>query len=333
MVSMVIVLLGDVLAAADSAGAGSRSLGSADVLRRFKAGESQLHDGPLSSSEVIALLRNGGARHSGEAGGGSSQVRKQISEAEVVARIRAYVTPSETEVRQMFDFVAGAPHIRENALYANIMSKVSFAYSNNVDTVNSYATPSAVLCVLGGDARFSRLVGLAVAAYKNSDGGAPERLVKSLTAADCSRLGEKGFVELVCKAKLVDVFADEEALSTARGVSAGYLAFTIAHEAGHLSMAHVLSPGYGSKPLDISRNQEREADSFASSVIASSPFGEYVFIGRLFELYARASCEKNRRETTHPLSIERLQNLIKANPALASSLGICGESFQTGDPI
>ena len=116
IVGMAIVSMGGVLPAADSADADSRALGSSDVLRRFRGGESQSHDGPLSSSEVIALLRNGGASQSGEASGGSSQVRKQISEAEVVARIRAYVTPSETEVRQMFDFVVGAPHIKENAV-------------------------------------------------------------------------------------------------------------------------------------------------------------------------------------------------------------------------
>lgn len=100
---------------------------------------------------------------------------------------------------------------------------------------------------------------------------------------------------------------------------------TIAHELGHICLDHVLSPGYGSVPLDISRNQEREADSFASSLVASSIFKEHLFESHMRCCVAWAIIEKvgGRVEpTTHPLSLERLRNAIRNNYELAKNMGL-----------
>ena len=86
---------------------------------------------------------------------------------------------------------------------------------------------------------------------------------------------------------------------------------------------HILGPSYYDSNQEIARNHEREADSFASSITAACPFGEYVYEGILFWHYVLAKQEGNQAvASTHPLSRERLENTIRANPSKASMLGI-----------
>ena len=69
----------------------------------------------------------------------------------------------------------------------------------------------------------------------------------------------------------------------------------------------------------------RGADSFASSVISSSPFGEFMVMGTLLWELAWVWCEQaagRTQATTHPLARERLMDFIRANAAVAAELGI-----------
>ena len=72
--------------------------------------------------------------------------------------------------------------------------------------------------------------------------------------------------------------------------------------------------------LEVARMQERQADSFMSSVISTVPFGEHMFEAELFFDYLNAVAEKAEAtdtQRTHPLSIERFNNLLKDHPDLA----------------
>jgi len=102
-----------------------------------------------------------------------------------------------------------------------------------------------------------------------------------------------------------------------------YYCSFIAHEMGHICLGHAGGPGYRGQRETISRNQEREADIFESSVVTS--FNNILFImGRIGADLLIASLERigrsilldegkeiERGHSTHPDSEERLFNAIR----------------------
>ena len=242
-----------------------------------------------------------------------------------------YFQPSEAELSQLFEYVRSAANVKENLQYAGIMKDVRFFYLADNDTVNAYAALKKlnkdkdelhrVIVLLGGAVRFCKVASLAVAAHLSGDKQAPVRLVRTLEPADCDKLDLDAVVRLVNAANLGAALANETVQAKAKSVSAGMILGILAHEAGHHALGHTLNTSEKVN-LDISRNQEREADSFASSVIASSPFGEYILAGTLFWHFALASQQGDAVATTHPLSKERFENFVRANAELAASMGI-----------
>ena len=242
-----------------------------------------------------------------------------------------YAMPSEAEMVQLFEYVRNSSHVKENSLYADTMKKCRFIYASNDDIVNALAgirkldknsddlTP--IVCFFGGAARFARVAALAVAAELCGDKGAGERFVKALAPEDCAKMDAETAVRIVDEVGLGMVFENAAALSKAKSVSAGLMLGIIAHECGHQCLGHVLRTG-ATVNLEILRNQEREADLFESSVISSSPFGEYILAGTLFWHYALAHREQGSSEDSHPLSKERFENFVRANAGLAAQLGV-----------
>ena len=245
--------------------------------------------------------------------------------------VTQYFQPSEAELAQLFEYVRSAANVKENLQYANIMKDVRFFYLADNDTVNAYATIKKlnkdkdelhrVIVLLGGAVRFSKTASLAVAAHLSGDKQAPARLVRALDGSDLGKFDLDSAVRLVNSAQLGAALGDETVRAKAKSVSAGMVLGILAHEAGHHALGHTLNTSEKVN-LEISRNQEREADSFASSVIASSPFGEYILAGTLFWHFALASQQGDAVATTHPLSKERFENFVRANEELAASMGI-----------
>jgi len=112
---------------------------------------------------------------------------------------------------------------------------------------------------------------------------------------------------------------------------------TIAHEFGHICLGHCRNTNL-LMPHDVSRNQEREADSFASSVLGSMFHADArkpLFVSYLKCQFAWAFRNRvirdvlggNVRASTHPLAEERLLNAVRANSELAQELGITEDWF------
>ena len=245
---------------------------------------------------------------------------------------KAYVEPSMAEMNQLCEYVRNAPNVRENAAYSRIMSSVEFYCQRDNNVVNAYAAIKKpekeseksvrIIVFCGGAARFSRVASLAVGAELCGDAGAARRFVNALKSSDLSNFSEATAIRLIGDAGLAVALADDKVVAKARSVSAGLMLGVIAHEAGHQALCHTLNTAK-TVNLEVSRNQEREADSFASSVIASSPFGEYILAGTLFWHYAMAMQQGDEAvESTHPLSKERFENFVRANSELAASMGI-----------
>ncbi len=244
-------------------------------------------------------------------------------------------TPAELD--QLMGYVKSSPHVAGNALYAAIGPNLAFKASSD-PSINAYATvegQTPTIYMLAGAIRYANLVSAAYVAsalVDNAAGGEtlPE-MVEDLalfveqnnfqisSAAACDFAADRG---------LNLVMADPTLSRKATSFAAGLIVGILAHEYGHLALGHL----YGeSATLEISRNQEREADSFASSVISSSPFGDYMVMGSILWELAWVWQEKHDPNgmvaTTHPLSSERLTDLINANPSAAEQLGL---SFADG---
>ncbi|MBQ6007899.1 MAG: hypothetical protein IJL17_05125 [Kiritimatiellae bacterium] len=271
------------------------------------------------------------------AGGGPAAEGKLAKEDAVKvtpAQIRAYLTPSEAEMEQLYRYVVTAPFVAENLQYSERLKGIPFVYVATNDVVNAAAGRRLVekdgkkglafhTVFYGGAARYARLVGLAAALQ---DAGHKDMLVKFVAAMPrrfCARCGEEECVTFIVENGLAAAVADEKIRQRALSYSSGTIVSVLAHESGHHALGHLLS--FPEKAnLEIDRNQEREADSFASSVISASPFGEYIFAGTLFWHYAVAVQADGDSDvgSNHPLSRERFENFVRANAEKAAALGI-----------
>ena len=239
-----------------------------------------------------------------------------------------YLTPPAEEVMQWFEAVVNSMHVRMNENYLALARAVRFTCDVNDDTINAFASrgdnrqqSQFGICFCGGALRFCRLASLAVAADMCGRQGTASRFAQSVDFT--GKMSAKDALREMTDCGLDEVFTLPGVRQKAQAVSAGMIIGILAHEMGHVCLGHVLGPNYYQTNQEIGRNHEREADSFASSVTAASPFGEYVFEGTLFWFYALAMQETDQKvATTHPLSRERLENLIRANPSKASALGI-----------
>ena len=251
-----------------------------------------------------------------------------------VEAIASYLTPSDAEMDQLYSYVVNSPFVAENLQYRDRLKGIPFLYIATNDTVNAAAGRRVVekdgkkglafhTVFFGGAARYARLVGLAAALQDAGHKGMLKKFVAAMPLSFCARCGTEDCVRFIAANGLAAALADDKIRQRALSYSSGTIAYAIAHECGHHSLGHLLS--FNEKVnLEISRNQEREADSFASSIISASPFGEYIFAGTLFWSYALAmqSDGSSDAASNHPLWKERFENFVRANAAKAEAMGI-----------
>ena len=263
----------------------------------------------LSNGESLAALTNNSK-------GGISENAK--------AEIKRYFNVTSDDGLRWFMQIRMAPHIVDNVLYAAVVEKVKFYYKQDDSEVNAYAGVGKAdgkpfVCLCGGAVLFSRLASLAVASQQLRKDGSCTRFLRAIRASDCGRMDEDRAVELIERVGLRSALGSVEVITRARSISAGMLMGMLAHEVGHHALGHTVGQAQN---LEIARNQEREADSFASSIIQANDFGEHILEGSLIWWYALAQQESVNGETTsHPASRERYQNFIRSNAAMAHMLG------------
>lgn len=248
-----------------------------------------------------------------------------------------YITPSYADVRQMLSMVLSSEHVAANELYEILTKDIRLYLLPQDDTVNAFAAPVddyrkepwPTMYVLGGYGRFSRVIG-AVLAMENRD-PSPEnnridKLIEQLAAVIDEKDGKLSIVDadsiLAACGGSYDLYSDDGFIADAKSASRGVLLSVIAHEVGHFALGHV----HGKSPtLERSRNQEREADSFAHSVASGGADAENMFWGNFFGdlIFALAEDSGNHDlSRTHPYSKERLANLVRDNRSIASKYGI-----------
>ena len=262
---------------------------------------------------------------------GETDVRGQTvaslsAKENAAAQAAAYLTPTQEEFLQWWDAVRGSMHVRMNESYNASASKVKLQYLSDNDQINAFAARAQdgdgyLIAFYGGAVRFSRLASLAVAVDMCGRPGTASRFAKTIDTG--GMMSRKMAMDIMSDCGLDEAFSLPGVQTKAQAVSAGMIIGVLAHEMGHVCLGHVMGPNYYKMNQEIGRNHEREADSFASSITAATPFGEYVYEGTLFWHYVLAQQEGNEAvESTHPLERERLENLIRANSSKASALGI-----------
>ena len=266
------------------------------------------------------VLSNGGslAALTNNSKGGISENAK--------AEIKRYFNVTSDDGLRWFMQIRMSPHIVDNVQYAAVVEKVKFYYKQDDSEVNAYAgvgkadgKPVRFVCLCGGAVLFSRLASLAVSSQQLRKDGSCARFLRAIRPADCGRMDEDRAVALIERAGLRSALGSVEVITRARSISAGMLMGMLAHEVGHHALGHTVGQAQN---LEIARNQEREADSFASSIIQANDFGEHILEGSLIWWYALAQQESVNGETTsHPASRERYQNFIRSNAAMAHMLG------------
>lgn len=240
---------------------------------------------------------------------------------------------SDAEILQLLSYVSTSPHVTTNSRYSSLVPELAFKVVRDEPAINAFAAirdgkPS--IFFLAGAIRYANLISAAYVASKQAQLRFPDRfsplpeIVEALGTIIQTE-GARLTAEKVCAfAELYNlhcIMYDQVLARKAKTLAAGLVVGIIAHEFGHLALGHLHGE---SRTLEISRNQEREADCFASSVISSSPFGDYMVLGSILWETLWVWLEKQPGgsiETTHPLASERLANLIHANPTVAAELG------------
>ena len=245
--------------------------------------------------------------------------------------------PEEVQVRQSASFVLSSPHVQSNPQYSSRVKALGFHYLADVPVVNAFATderieipdgptidPPAVV-FMEGLAMVIRAAAAALAAHVRFHGGriacpAGWSLDRPLRMIGRSILKQDGRFDV---ASSLEIFAetmepvletgDERFVSLARNYSAAMEMFVVAHEVGHIAYGHTLGEQAN---FEVSRNQERDADSFAASVLSSSPFREHLFLGQVFVTIIFAWLDKTggrKQATSHPLGRERFFNALRSH--------------------
>lgn len=250
-----------------------------------------------------------------------------------------YICPTYGEMKQTFAMIAASEHVDGNLQYQDALSQVHFYVETSNNIVNAYATivdpyreqlwPTMI--VQGGLGRFSRIVGAVLTEYGDDEklGDAlGEMLIALGNSPEIALESTAGFLCDDLKIPL-SKFSDEAWVANAKNISRGILLSVLAHEAGHLALGHVWS---WEKNLERSRNQEREADSFAHSVASGTADAENMFWGNFIFHYAYALFEGKDPDSeiarTHPFAEERLCNLIRDNQSMARKCGFTEEDVK-----
>ena len=246
-------------------------------------------------------------------------------------------------VKGLMDAVCQSPHVQGNVKYRALVDNLQFKLlERSLDrpaelggpidaaVVNAYARMDALvdcfptICIHAGAIRYSRLMAAAYVAsrYYADARPFPQAVVSmvSMFLRNGMRLTSELAAVYASENGLMRIMRGQESFVEAHAIACGTIIGILAHEFGHLALGHCSGMCLSD---EVSRNREREADSFASSVVSLSEYRNVIGIGTIIWELALTVWQKVCRATatTHPLSAERLVDFIRANPSTAREIG------------
>lgn len=280
-------------------------------------------DSRLGDLEQKLGQRGGGADSLGQGAGLRSSGRMGARKGEM--RFPPGFLPDEAEMRELRQLVFRSRHVRDNTTYDDAANSTRFHYFGDDPEFNAFAMPDAVgprVVILGG--LVTEFAAMSIVVTSDAEGSE-----KGLRAYAAQRLATAPGAPLAASPLSASPSPVEmERLRLARELMCAMVMYVIGHELGHVCYGHIYGPGYSGQPLEVCQNQERDADSFASSVITSSPSKQHWFAGQVMALLTMAIHEAHGVMTefsTHPTARERLRNAVRSNPVAAAAMGLTEE--------
>jgi len=235
------------------------------------------------------------------------------------------------DIEFIFNLCKQTAYVTKNKDYDSKAKNTNISYSEENTQVNAYAMShsqrSHSITILGGLSNATKLLAVALAEFKRT-----ENLEQMVDA--CNWIGstclenqfhfiedmiQEGIDEL--EYNLTSYLAKES-----KAFSVGLLLAVVAHELGHICLSHTLRDDVSN---EISRNDERQADLFAQSVISDTPFAGYLILSSLFMeiLFTWMGKNNDGPATTHPHSKERVYNTLNSHDEYLAELGITKDTI------
>ena len=245
---------------------------------------------------------------------------------------------TENQIKILYEIVKDSPFISGNSNYKKKANSTYITYKND-DTVNAYATlddkENPYIAVYAGLVNVFEVFGYALASGEHelirSMMGAVNRIVNGspaevTTKTHKDKYGKFNFFD---RCKCIDLYSrkpSDAVRREAESITAGAILAVISHELGHHSLGHVTEQHPHGHRFAVSRNNERCADLFASSVCDSTMFARYCIPGTVMMTVCLAWLHDGVDEaTTHPYSEERLDYMFNSHEKELRDYGITRE--------
>jgi hypothetical protein len=247
-------------------------------------------------------------------------------------------TLKDEAIDLLYSQVTQSTFVRNNQKYMDKVSKTTIQYDHS-DTINAYAT-------MNGDDKYliniykglTKAMQACSIAFTNFVMYRDSNMLKkhindliSLIKKNKFSFNHDAFIEYMLiiqndiKASNID-----SVLRNSGSYAAGAILEVISHELGHICLEHLYDEHVS---LEVSRNNERQADLFACSVIATTLYSEYMYLGSLMSNFVFAWLgDSNALATSHPHGIERLENMFNSYEYKLKEYGITRELFDEIKP-
>lgn len=228
----------------------------------------------------------------------------------------------------LFELIRLCPFVKSNPSYMESAENTTARYDDDTD-VNAYAYTEYGknhVVMLAGICNVSLVGGYALATRD------PRIIKDAMVAASRRCHANKGKFTYMDAIKCVNdsiPHVSEKTRLDGESFAYGCLVSVMAHELGHICLHHTVQPRSDDGHTDaISRNNERCADLFASSVVETTPFAGYMIPADLMaNVYLAWLSDDSRKATTHPYARERAEYIYNSHIELLGEYGITREVF------
>ncbi len=265
---------------------------------------------------------HGDSRPGSRAGQRGLQGSAPVEASPDIRRFPPGFLPDGAEMEELRQLVFGSKHVRANEAYDDMAHSTRFKYFEDDPRFNAFAGRDAVgprVMILGGLVREFAAMAI-MSTFESRD------TADGLLAYARQRAATAPGTPLATRPLRAQPTDEELArLHFARELMCAMVMWVIGHELGHICYSHIFGPDYEGQPDEVCKNQERDADSFASSVIASSSARQHWFHGQIKALATLALHEAHGvviEFATHPTAKERLRNAVRSHPKEATELGL-----------
>ena len=244
-------------------------------------------------------------------------------------------------IELLYDMVKTSSYVKNNKHYMDIVDKTVMLYSDE-PVVNAYATTlndgsnKYKIQMYKGLCSCMQACSIAFANYIDTRDVDDlkkhlNKLTKIIHNSDYEFL-QNDYIEYILEMKneIGNIQFNKIVTNTASYAS-GAILEVLGHELGHICLGHLYDEH---KSLEVSRNNERQADLFACSVVNTTLFRDYVYLGSFMSnlLFTWMGKGSDRIATTHPHGQERLDNMFNAYEYQLNEMGITREVYNEIKP-